>query len=116
MAALNQAIESSGFDGRIVVGSWYGDQSQSLDLGGKFHRDRLRLISSQVSTLKPALSGRWNKPRRIALAWRMVKELQPERLISLAFPLTECEHAFATLCARPEGVMQVIFKYQNAAS
>ena len=24
MAALNQAIEAAGFDGRIVVGSWYG--------------------------------------------------------------------------------------------
>ena len=111
MAALNQAIESSGFDGRIVVGSWYGAKSHSLDLGGRFHRNRLRLISSQVSTLNPALTGRWNKPRRIDLAWRMVAKLQPQRLISQSFSLDQCHQAFETVCARRDRVMQVIFQY-----
>ncbi len=111
MAALNQAIEVAGFDGRIVVGSWYGTQSQPLDLGGRFHRNRLRLISSQVSTLNPALTGRWDKPRRINLAWRMVEKLQPQRLISQSFPLAQCRQAFETVCARRDGVMQVIFQY-----
>lgn len=111
MAALNQAIETTGFDGRIVVGSWYGAKSQPLDLGGRFHRNRLRLISSQVSTLNPALTGRWDKPRRIDLAWRMVEKLQPQRLISQSFPLAQCRQAFETVCARREGVMQVIFQY-----
>jgi len=111
MAALNQAIEATGFDGRIVVGSWYGSRSQPLDLGGRFHRDRLRLISSQVSMLNPALTGRWDKPRRIDLAWRMVGKLQPERLIGESFPLARCQQAFETICARQDGVMQVIFRY-----
>jgi len=111
MAALNQAIESAGFDGRIVVGSWYGTRSQPLDLGGRFHRNRLRLISSQVSTLNPALTGRWDKPRRIELAWRMVEKLEPQRLISQSFPLAQCRQAFETVCARRDGVMQVIFQY-----
>jgi len=111
MAALNQAIEIAGFDGRIVVGSWYGVKSQPLDLGGRFHRNRLRLISSQVSTLNPALTGRWDKQRRIDLAWRMVEKLQPQRLITQSFPLTQCRQAFETVCARRDGVMQVIFQY-----
>jgi 2-desacetyl-2-hydroxyethyl bacteriochlorophyllide A dehydrogenase len=111
MAALNQAIESTGFDGRIVVGSWYGNRSQALDLGGRFHRNRLRLISSQVSTLNPALTGRWDKQRRIDLAWRMVDKLQPQRLISQSFSLARCQEALETVCARRDGVMQVIFKY-----
>lgn len=111
MAALNQAIETTGFDGRIVVGSWYGVKSQPLDLGGRFHRNRLRLISSQVSTLNPALTGRWDKARRIDLAWRMVAKLRPERLIGASFPLARCQQAFETICARQDGVMQVIFRY-----
>jgi len=111
IAGLNQAIEAAGFDGRIVVGSWYGDKSQALDLGGRFHRHRLRLISSQVSTLSPALTGRWDKRRRIDLAWRMVEKLQPQRLISQAFPLAKCSEAFETACGRRDGVMQVIFQY-----
>jgi 2-desacetyl-2-hydroxyethyl bacteriochlorophyllide A dehydrogenase len=111
MAALNQAIEAAGFDGRIVVASWYGANAQPLDLGGRFHRNRLRLVSSQVSTLSPALTGRWDKERRLALAWRMVQELRPQRLIGQSFPLARCQDAFEEVGARREGVMQVIFRY-----
>ena len=111
MGALNQAIDAAGFDARIVVGSWYGAKSRPLDLGGRFHRNRLRLISSQVSTLNPSLTGRWDKARRIDLAWRMLQKLQPQRLIKQTFPLAQCGQAFETVCARRDGVMQVIFQY-----
>src|SRR5690606_28017985 len=33
MVALDQAIDAAGFDGRIVVGSWYGARSRPLNLG-----------------------------------------------------------------------------------
>jgi 2-desacetyl-2-hydroxyethyl bacteriochlorophyllide A dehydrogenase len=111
MAALNQAIEATVFDGRIVVGSWYGARSKPLELGGRFHRNRVRLVSSQVSTLDPALSGRWDKLRRIRLAWRMVEKLRPQRLIGRSFPLAQCLEAFEAVSARQDGVMQVIFRY-----
>lgn len=111
MAALNLAIEAAGFNGRIVVGSWYGATSHPLDLGGRFHRNRLRLISSQVSTLSPALTGRWDKRRRIDFAWRMVEKLQPQRLVSQTFALARGQVAFETVCARRDGMMQVIFQY-----
>ena len=111
MAALNLAIDSAGFDARIVVGSWYGAQACPLDLGGRFHRNRLRLVSSQVSTLAPQLTGRWDKPRRLAFAWNALARLRPERLGSRFFPLAEGAEAFETLRARPEGVMQVAFRY-----
>lgn len=111
MAALALAIESAGFDGRIVIGSWYGTRSLPLDLGARFHRNRLRLISSQVSTLAPALTGRWDKPRRIALAWRMLDRLEPQRLKTLAFGLAQCQQAFEALCARQDEAMQVMFRY-----
>ena len=111
MAALNQAIEAAAFDGRIVVGSWYGASAHPLDLGGRFHRNRLRLVSSQVSTLNPALTGRWDKRRRIELAWCMVKKLEPQRLIGQSFSLARCQEAFEAVSARREGVMQVIFRY-----
>jgi 2-desacetyl-2-hydroxyethyl bacteriochlorophyllide A dehydrogenase len=111
MAALNLAIDSAGFDARIVVGSWYGTQAGPLDLGGRFHRNRLRLVSSQVSTLAPLLTGRWDKSRRLALAWDTLARSSPERLGSEFFSLARCAEAFETLRARPEGVMQVAFRY-----
>ena len=61
--ALGAAITLTRFSGRIVIGSWYGEKRAPIDLGGLFHRSRLKLISSQVSTIAPELSARWDKQR-----------------------------------------------------
>lgn len=111
MAALDRAIEAAGFGARIVVGSWYGTRSRPVDLGGRFHRNRLRLVSSQVSTLDPVLRGRWDRQRRLDLAWRMLAQLRPEGLVAASYPLARCADAFEAATARRAGIMQVIFEY-----
>ena len=111
MGALDRAIEAVGFGGRIVVGSWYGARSRPVDLGGRFHRNRLRIVSSQVSTLDPALGGRWDRARRLALAWRMLGQLRLEGLVSASYPLERCAEAFEAACSRRAGLMQVVFEY-----
>jgi len=68
--ALNDAIALTAFSGRVVIGSWYGKKRAEIDLGGAFHRSRIKLISSQVSTISPELSGRWDKSRRFDVAWK----------------------------------------------
>src|SRR5207253_7004436 len=81
-AALDQALAVTGFKGRVVIGSWYGDRRVDLDLGGAFHRSRMTLVSSQVSTIDPQWEGRWSRARRRDVAWRAVEEVRPSRLIS----------------------------------
>ena len=39
--------------------SWYGTKEVTLPLGAEFHRRRLRIRSTQVSTIAAALAGRW---------------------------------------------------------
>lgn len=56
-AALQQALRATGFNGRVVIGSWYGSKRATLNLGGSFHRSRIRMISSQVSTIGPEFAG-----------------------------------------------------------
>ncbi len=109
--ALNAAIESVGFAGRVVIGSWYGQKPVSLDLGGRFHRERIQLISSQVSTIAPHFSGRWDKARRFAWVWEMLGRIKPSRWISSRIPFGEAEQAYATLDTRPQDVLQIIFEY-----
>lgn len=109
--ALQTAIQVTGFDGRVVVGSWYGQKAVTLDLGGWFHRSRVRLISSQVSTLTPGLAGRWDKARRLAVAWRMLAAVQPSQLITQRFDVAQAAKAYQMLLEAPETALQVVFTY-----
>ncbi len=109
--ALDQAIAVTGFNGRVVIGSWYGQKRADLDLGGRFHRSRVRLISSQVSTIAPEWSGRWNKSRRLDLAWHMLQKVKPAQLITHRFPITQASQAYALLDQHPEKAIQVMLKY-----
>jgi len=111
--ALTQAIEITGFDGRIVVGSWYGSRPVNLRLDTVFHRSRIRLISSQVSTIAPAFRGRWDKSRRFQSAWQMLEKIKPSKLISRYFPLTQAAEAYRILDENPGEVIQPIFTYPN---
>jgi 2-desacetyl-2-hydroxyethyl bacteriochlorophyllide A dehydrogenase len=109
--ALDQAIAATGFGGRVVIGSWYGEKRVQLNLGGDFHRSRIRLISSQVSNLAPELTGRWNKARRFELAWKLLARFHPERWITHRFPLSQAQQAFTLIDQHPQDTIQVIFQF-----
>ncbi|MGZ4903772.1 MAG: GTP cyclohydrolase II [Halobacteriota archaeon] len=109
--ALDQALEATGYTGRIVVGSWYGNKRASLNLGGRFHRSRIRLISSQVSSIAPRFAGRWTKARRFETAWDMIRQIRPSRFITHRFPIKEAAHAYELLDQKPGETIQVLFTY-----
>lgn len=110
-AALDLAIGLAGFAGRVVVGSWYGEKRATVELGGAFHRQRIRLISSQVSTLAPEHSGRWSKARRLDVAWRMLAATDVRPLITQRFPVEEAAAAYALIDQHPEQTVQVLLTY-----
>ena len=110
---LNDAVEVTGFGGRIVVGSWYGKKQAPLDLGGRFHRARLRITSSQVSTLSPDHLGRWNKARRLDTALRLLEELPLERLVTHQVAFGDAPEAYRRLADGEPGLMQLIFRYEE---
>ena len=112
-AGLDMAVKAAGYGGRIVVGSWYGTKTANLRLGGRFHRDRVRMISSQVSTIAPEWSGRWSKARRFEVAWSMIRKLRPSRLVSHAFGIEEAAKAYDLLDRDPGSALQVLFTYED---
>jgi 2-desacetyl-2-hydroxyethyl bacteriochlorophyllide A dehydrogenase len=109
--ALDQAIAVTGFNGRVIIGSWYGQKRVDLDLGGRFHRNRVRLISSQVSTIAPEWSGRWTKARRLDVARQMLQQVNPTQLITHRFPIEQASRAYALLDQHPEKAIQVMLTY-----
>ncbi|WP_394742612.1 zinc-dependent alcohol dehydrogenase [Natronococcus roseus] len=109
--ALDDAISTTGFDGRVLVGSWYGTKPATVDLGGRFHRNRIDVRSSQVSTIAPDLSGRWDRDRRHETTWDRLRELELPGLITHEFPLEDADEAYERLENRPESTIQVLLTY-----
>lgn len=110
--ALDEAIACTTFSGRVVIGSWYGEKRAAIDLGGAFHRSRINLIPSQVSTIAPELSGRWDKARRFHVAWEALKRIQPQKWITHRFPIDKAEDAYRLLDENPHETIQVMFQYK----
>ena len=111
-AALQQAVDTAAFGGTVVVASWYGTKPVTLRLGARFHRARLRLVSSQVGHLDAALAPRWDRARRLDLARDLVDELELAQLITQRIPFARAADAYALLDARPDETVQVLLTYE----
>lgn len=109
--ALDAAIDATGYAGRIVVGSWYGTKPVELSLDSEFHRSRIELVSSQVSTIAPVRRGRWDKDRRLGVAKTHLGRIDPEPLITHRLPVEEAPRAYELLDERPGEAVQVVLTY-----
>lgn len=108
-SGLQFALDNVAFGGVIILGSWYGDKPLGLTLAFPFHRSHVDIKASQVSNIRAPLSSRWNKKRRMQLAWRILTDLcepcpplRAEGFSSSVFetkfyPLPEAQQAFEDL-------------------
>ena len=108
---LNQALAVAGYDARIVLGSWYGTRRAPIDLGGRFHRSRVSIVSSQVSTVRPAYEGRWTKDRRMDTVLDILPTLSPGALATEPAPLEEAGRVYEELDREEGGTLQPVFRY-----
>lgn len=81
-AGLNTALACAGMEGAIVEMSWYGDKNVPAHLGGSFHSQRLRLISSQVGQVSPGHRPRWSYRRRMERALELLADPALDALVA----------------------------------
>jgi 2-desacetyl-2-hydroxyethyl bacteriochlorophyllide A dehydrogenase len=110
-AALDSAIKVASVEGRVVVVSWYGTKPVTLSLATDFHRKRLTLRSSQVSSLDPSLAPRWSLSRRRELAVGYLAEIPCDQLISHIIPFDRAAEAYRLIDQHPGEVVQVVLDY-----
>ncbi len=106
--ALDLAIAAAGHEARVVVGSWYGAKRAPIDLGGRFHRRRLRIVSSQVSHIGAALSARWDRTRRREATWRALAAIDTTPLVSHRVPFADAARAYALADAGDPAALQIL--------
>jgi len=109
--ALNEAIRTVGFAGRVIAVSWYGGTFESLNLMGEFHHNRPRVYSSQVGSMNPDLGPLWDVARRQDVVSRLFGRLDLAPMFTHEFPVGRAAEAYATVDEAPDGLVQCFFTY-----
>jgi threonine dehydrogenase-like Zn-dependent dehydrogenase len=111
-AALTAGLALLAHEGTALVGSWYGTKPVSLPLGAEFHRRRLTVRSSQVSTIPAALGARWDVPRRRATARQLLADLPLHVLATSEFPFADAPAAYAAIDRGEPGLLHAALRYE----
>jgi 2-desacetyl-2-hydroxyethyl bacteriochlorophyllide A dehydrogenase len=110
--ALADGLSLLAHEGLALVCSWYGTKPVTLGLGGAFHRRRLTIRSTQVSTIPAALSGSWSRERRRAATLGILADLPLKLLCTHEFPLARAAEAYAAIDRRDEGLIHVALNHR----
>jgi threonine dehydrogenase-like Zn-dependent dehydrogenase len=108
--ALGESLGLLSSEGVAIVASWYGAKPVTLPLGADFHRRRLEIRSSQVSTIG-GRAVRWDRLRRLQETQALLAELPLSALASHTFPFERAPEAYAALDRGDDGVVHVALAY-----
>jgi 2-desacetyl-2-hydroxyethyl bacteriochlorophyllide A dehydrogenase len=108
--ALAAGLDLLAHEGVALVASWYGSKPVTLPLGGAFHRRRLELRSSQVSTIG-SRAARWNRKRRLDFTRALMPELPLDVLATHTFPFECAPDAYAAVARGEEGLVHAALSY-----
>ena len=107
---LATALAAAGREATVVEASWHGTRPASLPLGGAFHSQRLRIVSSQVGSLPPARAPRWTHARRLAAAMSLLDDPVLDRLITHEVPFADAPARLPSLMREP-GPLAIVLTY-----
>jgi 2-desacetyl-2-hydroxyethyl bacteriochlorophyllide A dehydrogenase len=108
---LAAALPLLAHEGTVLVASWYGTKAVTLPLGQEFHRRRLTIRSTQVSTIPARLASRWDGDRRRRMVVDLLDELPLASLATHTFPFEDAAQAYAALEAGQRGLIHAALGY-----
>jgi 2-desacetyl-2-hydroxyethyl bacteriochlorophyllide A dehydrogenase len=109
---LDTAIAWARPGARIVVASFYGTRRAAVDLGDAFHRRRLELRASQVSSIPPRLRERWSPARRWLFVLSLLRERALDDLLAPAVPFAQAAPLYAALDTDADTAPAHVFVYR----
>jgi 2-desacetyl-2-hydroxyethyl bacteriochlorophyllide A dehydrogenase len=111
-AALDEGLRWLRHEGTALVASWYGAKPVVLHLGAEFHRRRLTIRSTQVSTIPAHLSARWNAERRRRAVAELLATLDLDAVATHMFPFDRAADAFAAVDRGEAGLVHAALCYE----
>jgi 2-desacetyl-2-hydroxyethyl bacteriochlorophyllide A dehydrogenase len=103
-------------EGTLLVASWFGVKPVTLPLGGAFHRRRLVIRSTQVSTVPARLAGTWTPARRRRETADLLAGLPLAELCTDVFPFARAADAFRAVDQNQPGLMHAVLDYDRSAA
>jgi threonine dehydrogenase-like Zn-dependent dehydrogenase len=110
------ALDMLAHEGTLLVASWFGTKPVVLPLGGAFHRRRLTIRSTQVSTVPARLSGTWSRSRRRQETVELLPELPLAQLCTHDFDFGAAAEAFRAVDQGRPGLMHAVLNYDRSAA
>jgi threonine dehydrogenase-like Zn-dependent dehydrogenase len=102
--------------GTLLIASWFGTKPVVLPLGGAFHRRRLTIRSTQVSTVPARQSGTWTRSRRRQETVALLTELPLAQLCTDVFDFGHAAEAFRAVDEGKPGLMHAVLNYDRSAA
>ncbi|MEQ1653500.1 MAG: dehydrogenase, partial [Hyphomicrobium sp.] len=112
-AGLENAINASTFEGRIIELSWYGARPATIRLGGAFHSRRLQIISSQVGHIAPAQRATVTHRQRLQTAIALLDDARLDALVSEDIAFEDAPDALPQIFASTTPGPCPILRYTN---
>ena len=98
---LATALAAAAREATVVEASWHGTAPVTLPLGGAFHSQRLRIVSSQVGALPADRAPRWTFARRLAKALSLLSDPALDALITGQTALADLPQRYGDILADP---------------
>ncbi|MEC9489751.1 MAG: zinc-binding alcohol dehydrogenase [Halanaerobiales bacterium] len=113
LKALHQAVKSTAYSGRTIASGFFAGSSQGLNLGEEFHHNRIQLICSQISGVRPELSYRWDRLRlnQTIMNLQQSKKIDLKGLITHLEDFREAEKTFKMLAQNQGEALQTVLKF-----
>jgi 2-desacetyl-2-hydroxyethyl bacteriochlorophyllide A dehydrogenase len=107
-AGLTTALSAAGMEATVVEMSWHGTGSVRVPLGGAFHSQRLKLISSQVGQVSPGHRSRWTHHRRQEAAMALLNDDRLDQLLGEDIAFSDVPKRWPGLLRSSAGLPPII--------
>jgi threonine dehydrogenase-like Zn-dependent dehydrogenase len=111
-SGLQEALNNTTIEGKVVELSWYGPKIISLELGGSFHYGRKHLISSQVSRIPANKSHHFNYQSRKEIVIRILKEIDFDFMTNIEIPFRKATGFYDKLVKGEVNEIGLLFNYK----
>ena len=110
-AGLATALSLAAFEATVLELSWYGAREVKVPLGGAFHSQRLKLVSSQVGHVAPSHRATWSYRRRLEEALRLLDDPALDALLGPAVAFADLPKKLPDILNPTSGVLCQLVRY-----